>query len=76
MCASARALTCRYQHRVVALEFGDVLVSPLDLGLVQRPEAAHHPHAALRRIHHDCGSADAPLYLETKFKKAPKNKPK
>lgn len=46
--------THRYDHRVVLFEFGDVFVSSVDLGLVQGPEAAHHPHPALRRIHHGC----------------------
>lgn len=72
--APALALTCRYQHGVVALEFGDVLVSSEDLGLVQRPEAAHHPHAALRRVHHDCGSADAPLWNSKRRKKGGEKK--
>lgn len=49
-----RCNTCRYDHRVVLLEFGDVLVSSVYLGLVEGPEAAHHPHPALRRIHHGC----------------------
>lgn len=51
--------THRDHHRVLLLEFGDVFVSSGDLGLVQRPEATHHPHPALRRIHHVCGAAAA-----------------
>lgn len=44
--------THRDHHRVVLLEFGDVFVPSVDLCLVQGPEAAHHPHPALRCVRH------------------------
>lgn len=37
---------------VVSLKLGDVFVPPGQLGAVERPEAAHHLDAGLRRVRH------------------------
>lgn len=37
---------------VFSLKFGDVFVSPGQFGAVERPEAAHHLDAGLRRVRH------------------------
>lgn len=46
------ARTHRNHHAVLPLELGNVLVPPGHLRAVQRPEAAHHLDAGLRRVRH------------------------
>lgn len=50
--------TYRDLHAVIALELGDVLVPPGQLGAVERPEATHHLDAGLRRVRHLLGRCD------------------
>lgn len=49
--ADQRNRTHRYDHRVCSVKFGDVFVSAVPFGSVQRPEPTHHLYPALGRVH-------------------------
>lgn len=49
--ADQRNRTHRYDHCVCSVKFGDVFVSAVPFGSVQRPEPTHHLYPALGRVH-------------------------